>query len=53
MIKRWRCNHSREFLLGDGIQSVQVTDKGIIWTSYFDEGVFGNNGWDKPIGELL
>jgi hypothetical protein len=43
-------NTIREFLLGDGIQSVQVTEKGIIWTSYFDEGVFGNNGWDKPIG---
>ncbi|GAA3409432.1 hypothetical protein ACFFNY_09725 [Paenibacillus hodogayensis] len=40
----------REFLLGDGIQSVQVTEKGTIWTSYFDEGVFGNNGWDQPVG---
>lgn len=43
-------NTIREFLLGDGIQSVQVTENGIIWTSYFDEGVFGNNGWDKPVG---
>jgi len=43
-------NTIREFLLGDGIQSVQVTEKGIIWTSYFDEGVFGNNGWNKPVG---
>lgn len=40
----------REFLLGDGIESVQVTEKGTIWTSYFDEGVFGNNGWNNPIG---
>ncbi|WP_099517388.1 hypothetical protein [Paenibacillus sp. BIHB 4019] len=40
----------REFMLGDGIQSVQVTEKGTIWTSYFDEGVFGNNGWNHPIG---
>ncbi|MEK8130728.1 hypothetical protein WMW72_22740 [Paenibacillus filicis] len=40
----------REFLLGDGIQSVQVTERGTIWTSYFDEGVFGNNGWNQPIG---
>ncbi|GBF77078.1 hypothetical protein PA598K_05602 [Paenibacillus sp. 598K] len=40
----------REFLLGDGIQNVQVTEKGTIWTSYFDEGVFGNNGWDHPVG---
>ncbi|MCG7407281.1 hypothetical protein MH117_07605 [Paenibacillus sp. ACRRX] len=40
----------REFLLGDGIQSVQVTEKDTIWTSYFDEGVFGNYGWNNPIG---
>ncbi|MBH5318724.1 hypothetical protein I6N90_13035 [Paenibacillus sp. GSMTC-2017] len=40
----------REFLLGDGIQSVQVTEKGTIWTSYFDEGIFGNYGWDDPVG---
>lgn len=41
----------REFLLGDGIQSVQTTTDGMIWTSYFDEGVFGNYGWRHPIGE--
>ncbi|MGO4530478.1 hypothetical protein AB4Z30_15455 [Paenibacillus sp. 2TAF8] len=41
----------REFLLGDGIQSVQVTKRGTIWTSYFDEGIFGNYGWDQPVGE--
>src|SRR5919204_7050215 len=41
---------SREVLLGDGIQSVQTTPGGIIWTSYFDEGVFGNYGWDNPVG---
>ncbi|MBR2566560.1 MAG: hypothetical protein IKE29_18355 [Paenibacillus sp.] len=40
----------REFLLGDGIQSVQVTERGTIWTSYFDEGIFGNYGWNEPIG---
>lgn len=40
----------RKFLLGDGIQSVQVTENGTIWTSYFDEGVFGNYGWENPIG---
>ncbi|MDQ0721869.1 hypothetical protein QF049_003130 [Paenibacillus sp. W4I10] len=43
-------NTIREFLLGDGIQSAQVTEKGTIWTSYFDEGVFGNYGWSDPIG---
>ncbi|WP_445630856.1 hypothetical protein [Nostoc sp. DSM 114167] len=41
---------SREILLGDGIQSVQTTSNGTIWTSFFDEGVFGNFGWDEPIG---
>lgn len=40
----------REFLLGDGIQNLQVTSSNIIWTSYFDEGVFGNYGWNEPIG---
>ncbi|WP_139992304.1 hypothetical protein [Paenibacillus paridis] len=46
----YKGNTIREFLLGDGIQSVQVTEQGTIWTSYFDEGVFGNNGWGEPIG---
>jgi hypothetical protein len=41
---------SREILLGDGIQSVQATSNGIIWTSFFDEGVFGNFGWNEPVG---
>jgi len=39
-----------EFCLGDGIQDCMVTDDGDIITSYFDEGVFGNFGWDQPIG---
>jgi hypothetical protein len=39
-----------EILLGDGIQDVQATPKGVIWTSYFDEGVFGNFGWHEPVG---
>jgi hypothetical protein len=36
--------------LGDGIQDVAVTPEGLIWTSYFDEGVFGNFGWTDPLG---
>ena len=40
----------RSFCLGDGIQDLYVTPKNTIWTSYFDEGVFGNFGWDEPIG---
>jgi hypothetical protein len=34
----------RQFVLGDGIHSVQATRGGTIWVSYFDEGVFGNFG---------
>jgi hypothetical protein len=41
---------AREILLGDGIQSVQTTAGGVIWTSFFDEGVFGNFGWQNPVG---
>lgn len=40
----------REILLGDGIQRLQSTAQGLIWTGFFDEGVFGNYGWDEPIG---
>jgi hypothetical protein len=40
----------REILLGDGIQSVQATSDGVIWTSFVDEGVFGNYGWSTPVG---
>jgi len=39
-----------EMVLGDGIQSLQTTSQGALWTSYFDEGVFGNYGWNEPIG---
>lgn len=41
---------AREFLLGDGIQQLQTTASGDIWTGYFDEGVYGNFGWDQPVG---
>lgn len=41
----------RSILLGDGIQSVQATSEKVIWTSYFDEGIFGNYGWEHPVGE--
>lgn len=40
----------RRFVMGDGINSVQTTDEGMIWASYFDEGVFGNYGWNQPMG---
>lgn len=44
-------NFIREILLGDGIASIQATSEGVIWTGYFDEGVFGNYGWSTPVGE--
>jgi hypothetical protein len=31
----------REFLLGDGIEHVQIDRRGNIWVGYFDEGVYG------------
>ncbi len=40
----------RDFLLGDGLATIQTTNRGEIWTSYFDEGVFGNYGWHDPVG---
>ncbi|AXI00352.1 hypothetical protein DV702_11855 [Sporosarcina sp. PTS2304] len=40
----------RSFCLGDGIEHVYVTKNQEIWTGYFDEGVFGNYGWEEPIG---
>ena len=38
------------FTLGDGIQQVQIDETDTIWVSYFDEGIFGNFGWDNPMG---
>jgi hypothetical protein len=43
-------NVQRRFVLGDGINALETTADGRIWVSYFDEGVFGNYGWDKPMG---
>lgn len=43
-------NTLKEYCLGDGIQDCIVKQDGDIITSYFDEGVFGNFGWDNPIG---
>lgn len=38
------------FTLGDGISAVQIDESDTIWVSYFDEGIFGSFGWDKPLG---
>ena len=43
-------NFIRSFCLGDGIEHLYTTGNGKIWTGYFDEGIFGNFGWDDPIG---
>ncbi len=40
----------RDFIVGDGIENVKIDNNGDIWTSYFDEGIFGNYGWNNPIG---
>ena len=40
----------RGMLLGDGIETLQATRSGEVWAAYFDEGVFGNFGWQRPIG---
>lgn len=37
-----------EGTLGDGIAHVLVDDQDSIWVGYFDEGVFGNDGWHAP-----
>jgi hypothetical protein len=49
----------RSFNPGDGIEDVQATGAGQIWTSYFDEGVFGHgvghsglNCWDSAGQQL-
>jgi hypothetical protein len=42
----------RQFLLGDGIEHVQVDRNGNVWVGYFDEGVYGNFGWGHPNGPV-
>ena len=37
-------------LLGDGIEDLQTTTSDEVWVSYSDEGIYGNFGWRKPIG---
>lgn len=46
----WDGNLIRSFCLGDGIDHMYTTRNNQIWTGYFDEGVYGNYGWKKPIG---
>lgn len=39
-----------QLCLGDGIQNCIVKSDNTIITSYFDEGIFGNYGWNDPLG---
>ncbi len=43
-------NIHSEFCLGDGINDCLVRKDNTIVISYFDEGIFGNYGWDEPLG---
>lgn len=44
-------NVLKEMCLGDGIEKCLVDNENRIITGYFDEGVFGNFGWNQPIGQ--
>jgi hypothetical protein len=44
----WSGRLVRRFTLGDGIADVRTTPNGRVWVSYFDEGIFGNRGWNHP-----
>ena len=43
-------NLLRRMCLGDGISRVLTYPDGRIVVGYFDEGIFGNYGWDDPLG---
>lgn len=49
----WGGSLLNRFTLGDGIQDVRVDGSGSMWVSYFDEGIFGNFGWNSPGPECL
>ncbi len=36
------------FTLGDGIEHVAIDAANRIWVGWFDEGIFGNEGWRVP-----
>ena len=40
-----------EIVLGDGIRCMLTTRDAEIWVGYSDEGIFGNFGWDEPLGK--
>jgi hypothetical protein len=48
LVVDWNGRVERTFTIGDGVQDVRATPEGDVWVSYFDEGVFGNYGWNSP-----
>ncbi len=38
----------RRLRLGDGIMHLKIDETSAIWVGWFDEGVFGNEGWSVP-----
>lgn len=49
----WNGLELRRFTAGDGIQDLRTTPNGAVWASFFDEGVFGNYGWNGPGPECI
>lgn len=49
----WDGGELRRFTAGDGIQDLRTTPNGSTWASYFDEGIFGNYGWNDPGPECI
>jgi hypothetical protein len=35
-------------VLGDAIAHVLATSTGQVWARYFDESIYGTNGWGRP-----
>lgn len=45
-------NLLNQMIFGDGIANIKIDENNNIWISYFDEGVYGNNGWVQPFGNM-
>lgn len=37
----------RRGTIGDGIEHLLADAEGTVWAGYFDEGIYGNDGWDQ------
>jgi len=48
----WKGEPLSAFTVGDGIEHVQIDSGDNIWVGYFDEGIFGDFGWEEePMGQ--